>query len=107
MQMKEILRNKKRFIINSFIENPTLDLHKFSYINNIDYSHISRVIKEYKKLISTTYPIYCVKSLDLTGVYYLFSDGEEKTIDTLNKKYDNLTDYEKYWLKLNKRIDAE
>jgi hypothetical protein len=96
------LRNKKQFIIEKFLENPYLDIRKLSLDYYIDYSYITLVINAYKRSITISYPMYCVKSLDLEDTYYLFSDFGEKKIE-LNKN-NNLTEYEKYWLDLNTRL---
>jgi len=99
--------NKKQFIIDSYLKNKSLDFDKFAEYNCINSSYVTKVITEYRKEISTSYPIFCEKSLDLSGVYYLFSDGEEKKIEVVNdiiEQPNNLTDYEKKWLEVNKNF---
>ena len=101
--MKEFaeIKNKKQFIIDRYIENKYTDFEQFE----LDNSYVWRTIEDYKRLISTTYEIFCVKSLDLKGIYYLFVDGEEKPLKVEENTIINceiLTDYEIRWLELNK-----
>ncbi len=68
-------------------------------------SWVNTVIENYKLDISVRLPLYVVKSIDLYGVYYLFSGEEEKKIIVNNNTIQNisiLTEYERYWLYLNK-----
>lgn len=95
------IRNKKQFIIDNWLKDKNTDFEQFE----LEKSHVYRVIEGYKKLISTTYEIFCVKSIDLKGVYYLFVGGEEKTLhveDGIIMNSGNLTDYEVRWLEINK-----
>ena len=95
------MQNKKQFIIDQYIKDKNTDFEKFE----LDNSYVWRTIEDYKRLISTTYEIFCVKSLDLKGIYYLFVDGEEKVLQVENNivmNSDNLTEYETRWLEVNK-----
>ena len=95
------MQNKKQFIIDQYIKDKNTDFEKFE----LDNSYVWRTIEDYKRLISTTYEIFCVKSLDLKGIYYLFVDGEEKVLQVENNivmNSDNLTEYEIRWLEINK-----
>ena len=95
------MQNKKQFIIDQYIKDKNTDFEKFE----LDNSYVWRTIEDYKRLISTTYEIFCVKSLGLQQTYYLFIDGEEKTLRVEENTIINcetLTDYEIRWLELNK-----
>ncbi len=95
------MQNKKQFIIDQYIKDKNTDFEKFE----LDNSYVWRTIEDYKRLISITYEIFCVKSLDLKGIYYLFVDGEEKVLQVENNivmNSDNLTEYETRWLEVNK-----
>ena len=70
------IKNKKQFIIDRWLQDKNTDFEQFE----LDNSYVWRVIEDYKRLISTTYEIFCVSSWDLKGIYYLFVDGEEKGI---------------------------
>ncbi len=101
------MRNKKGFIINEYVKNPHIDLTKLAEDNNIDYSHVTRTIGEYKDMLTVKYPIFCEKSLSEDNIYYLFVAGEEKKIEVDENQVINdvaLTDYEKVWLLINKGI---
>ena len=95
------MKNKKQFIIDQYIKDKNTDFEKFEF----DNSYVWRVLEDYKRQIETTYEIFCVKSLDLQYTYYLFIDGEEKTLRVEENTVINceiLTDYEIRWLELNK-----
>ena len=95
------MQNKKQFIIDQYIKDKNTDFEQFE----LDNSYVWRVLENYKRFISTTYEIFCVKSLDLKGIYYLFVDGEEKTLKVEENTIINceiLTDYEIRWLEVNK-----
>jgi hypothetical protein len=104
------IRNKKDFIIENFVKNPKMDLHKFSEDNLLNINQVNRVIKEYKQNLTVNYPIYCIKSLDLQDVYYLITEGEEKKLEVSSgiiKNNVSLTRYEKYWLTINKGFNTK
>ena len=95
------MKNKKQFIIDQYIKDKDTDFEQFEF----DNSYVWRVLEDYKRQIGTTYEIFCVKSLDLQYTYYLFIDGEEKTLrveDGVIINCEVLTDYEKCWLDINK-----
>lgn len=95
------IKNKKQFIIDEWLQDKNTNFEQFE----LDNSYVWRVIEDYKRLISTTYEISCVKSLDLKGIYYLFVDSEEKTLRIEENTIINcelLTDYEIRWLEVNK-----
>jgi len=103
-------RFKKEFIIKSYLDNPSMNFQDFATENMIHYSHVKRTVNNLKRQLSVIYPIYCEKSLDLPNVYYIFTQGEEKKITVKNNIIQNkvlLTDYEKLWLMINKRITIE
>jgi hypothetical protein len=98
--MQEI-RNKKQFIIDKWIQDKSTNFEEYE----LEKSHVYRVIEDYKRFISTTYEIFCVKSHDLKGIYYLFINGEEKVLqveDNIILNPCSLTDYEIRWLEVNK-----
>lgn len=95
------MKNKKQFIIDQYIKDKDTDFGQFEF----DSSYVWRVLEDYKRHIETTYEIFCVKSLDLQYTYYLFIDGEEKTLRVEENTIINcntLTDYEIRWLEVNK-----
>ena len=95
------MQNKKQFIIDQYIKDKNTDFEQFVF----DNSYVWRVLEDYKRQIGTTYEIFCAKSLDLQYTYYLFIDGEEKTLRVEENTVINceiLTDYEIRWLELNK-----
>lgn len=101
--------SKKQFIIQKYIESQNIDPYKLAEDSYIHPNYVKRVIREFRELSSVIYPIFCENSLSEVGVYYLFVEGAEKKIQTKNNRVINkvdLTDYEKFWLQLNKRIYA-
>ena len=95
------IKNKKQFIIDKWIQDKNANFEQFE----LDSSYVWRVLEDYKRFISTSYEIFCVKSLDLKGIYYLFVGGEEKVLeieDNIITNPDNLTEYEVRWLEINK-----
>lgn len=97
------VKNIKQLVIDEVVSgniNPT----KIANIHCLRRDYVERVIKDYNRLVSVSYPIFCVASLDVNGVFYLFSDFGEKKVET-DKTNDHLTDYEKYWLKINTTIN--
>lgn len=95
------ITNKKQFIIDKWLKDKNTDFEQFE----LDNSYVWRVLENYKRFISTTYEIFCEKSMGLKGTYYLFVNGEEKVLeieDNIIINSDKLTDYEIRWLEINK-----
>lgn len=99
------IRSKKLFILEAFLKNRHLNIKKFALENNINANYIERIIREYKFERTISHPIYCIKSLGLEDTYYLFSNDEEKKLEVSSgiiKNNVSLTEYERYWLGINK-----
>ena len=95
------MQNKKQFIIDKWLKDKNTDFEQFE----LDNSYVWRVLENYKRFISTTYEIFCVKSLDLKNTYYIFADDEEKVLqveDGIIMNPNKLTEYEVRWLEINK-----
>ena len=87
----------KQLVLERYVDNPLANPEDISVKLGVPFARINTIISQYRQEISLKAPLYITKSIDLPGIYYLFTESGEKKLEVnrnIIRDISHLTKYE-------------